>query len=701
MLARDVAHKTISALHTSDGTRRSGTLAGRGPWWPWRPRLRVPAVATFLLLVLSALAAGAPAALAEGVTSNVISHAHIEGHRHYVVRTPVCPPPTLGRPECYAVRNAPAEAGTPNAEPVVSYFQGGPHEGRGGLTPTGLTEAYHYSPTATGTGQTVAIIDPGDDPKIESDLKHYDEHYGLPACTTANGCFEKVGQSGSTTELPPPPENLGELGETSLDVDAVRAVCQNCKIILVEENNLGEPEAVKTAVKLGAKEISNSFGGGESEGEYAAYDYPGVVIVASSGDDGYDHWDSWNQGGLGGTGPEYPAALPDVVAAGGTEFTENSKGEIIARVWNDDGPEDEPGFKKEAHHNVTGSGCSASFSAQPWQLNVPNYSATGCGSERLSTDISADASGLSVYDSNTGGEWYTFSGTSESSPIIAAMFALAGGANGVNYPAATLYGHFGQSAALVDVDTGGNGYCDSVPGCTPPRANLNCGETATVCNAVAGYDGPSGIGTPTGLDAFTPLTLAARAPGVVTQTSATLKGIVDPHYESVNECGFEYKQSGKSHTVVCKLGPGSGDSPVEVSAKVTGLTPNTAVSYRVLAGFYGLLASPEIGFTTAKVAAPAVETKGAGGVGTSSATLYASVNPRGGSVSACKFEYGTTTSYGSSVSCSSLPGSGSSPGVVDAAIASGLAANTEYHYRISATNSAGTSQGKDVTLKTS
>jgi len=192
-----------------------------------------------------------------------------------------------------------------------------------------------------------------------------------------------------------------------------------------------------------------------------------------------------------------------------------------------------------------------------------------------------------------------------------------------------------------------------------------------------------------------------RPPGVLTQTSATLKSIVDPHYESVNECGFEYKQSGKSHVVACKLGPGSGGSPVEVSAKITGLEPNTAASYRVLAGFYGPISSSEVGFTTAKVAAPAVETKGSGSVGASSATLYASVNPRGGSVSTCKFEYGTTTSYGSSVSCASLPGAGSSPVVVDAAISSGLAADTTYHYRISATNGSGTSKGGDVTFKTS
>jgi hypothetical protein len=99
------------------------------------------------------------------------------------------------------------------------------------------------------------------------------------------------------------------------------------------------------------------------------------------------------------------------------------------------------------------------------------------------------------------------------------------------------------------------------------------------------------------------------------------------------------------------------------------------------------------------VTSPAVVTEPASSVTQTSASLNATVNPNGQTVSDCHFEYGTTEAYGPSVPCSSLPASGESPVEVSASLGS-LSANTAYHFRIVATNPGGTSYGSDQTFTT-
>jgi Putative Ig domain len=335
---------------------------------------------------------------------------------------------------------------TPNATPS-------------GYGPSDLQSAYAL-PSGAGAGQTVAIVDAYDDPNAESDLATYRSQYGLPSCTTANGCFKKVNENGSTSGLPSP--DSGWAGEISLDLDMVSAVCPSCHILLVEASQPSTDDlgtAVNTAVNLGAKFVSNSYGGSEDSSDTTAdsqyFNHPGVAITVSSGDDGY--------------GVEYPAASKYVTAVGGTSLSRASN----TRGWT------ESVWGSSSGGEGAGSGCSAYDGKPTWQTD------SGCA-KRTVADVSAVAdpnTGLAVYDSYQASGWNVYGGTSASSPIIASVYALAGTPAASTTPASYPYAHTGN---LNDVTSGANGSCGS----------------SYLCTAKAGYDGPTGLGTPNGTAAF-------------------------------------------------------------------------------------------------------------------------------------------------------------------------------------------------------
>ncbi|MFJ9901247.1 carboxypeptidase regulatory-like domain-containing protein [Streptomyces sp. NPDC091280] len=325
-----------------------------------------------------------------------------------------------------------------------------------GLSPTDLQGAYGLPSDAAGAGTTVAIVDAYDNPNAETDLAVYRSQFGLPPCTTANGCFRKTDQHGGTTY--PEPDG-GWAGEIALDLDMVSAVCPQCSILLVEADDpaidsLGAAE--NTAVALGASYVSNSWGASESAigdvpGSAAYYKHPGVAITFSTGDLGY--------------GVSYPASLPYVTAVGGTSLFRDGS---TARGW------------RESAWTGAGSGCSVYQAKPSFQTD------RGCAGRTLA-DVSAvadPATGVSVYNTYQDGGWGVFGGTSASAPIIAATYALAGAPGPKNYPNAYPYAH---TAALNDVAGGTNGTC----------------ATTYLCTAVRGYDGPTGLGTPNGTAAFT------------------------------------------------------------------------------------------------------------------------------------------------------------------------------------------------------
>jgi subtilase family serine protease len=319
-----------------------------------------------------------------------------------------------------------------------------------GFSPSDLRSAYKV--TGTGASSTIiAIVDAFGYPNAERDLGTYRTQFGLPACTTANGCFKKVNQRGVQGSYPA--TNTGWSQETALDLDMASAMCPGCSLLLVEADSAtfqNLATAVNTAAAMGAHAISNSYGGGESGSSTFEpfYNYAGIAVTVSSGD--------------GGFGVEFPASSPHVTAVGGTSLVRSSN----SRGWS------------ETAWSGAGSGCSTIYAKPTWQTD------TGCA-RRTVADVSAVAdpnTGVAVFGpaNSRSSAWLVFGGTSVAAPLIAGIYGVNGTAvNHGNDP----YRHL---SSLFDVTSGSNG---------------SCGGTY-LCTAVAGYDGPTGLGTPNGIAAF-------------------------------------------------------------------------------------------------------------------------------------------------------------------------------------------------------
>jgi subtilase family serine protease len=284
-------------------------------------------------------------------------------------------------------------------------------------------------------------------------LAVYRAQYGLPPCTTANGCLRIVGQTGGK---PPSRVDTGWDQEQALDLDMVSAACPNCKILLVQATSPSFSNlwtAVDYAKTQGVKAISNSYGAADAS-SYSAYDshYSGnnIAITVSTGDSGY--------------GAQWPATAPGAIAVGGTSLRAGGG----TRGWT------------ETVWDGAGSGCGLGHGKPTWQNGVTD----ACGG-RMEADISAVAdpnTGVAVYGpaSRNTSQWMVFGGTSASAPLVGAMFALR---NGNINAASSIYSHTGN---LNDVTSGSNGTC----------------PVSYYCNAQAGYDGPTGLGTPNGTGAL-------------------------------------------------------------------------------------------------------------------------------------------------------------------------------------------------------
>ncbi len=335
-----------------------------------------------------------------------------------------------------------------------------------GLTPSQIRHAYGFdvlscsSSNTCGSGQTVAIVDAFNDPNIQSDLNTFDTQFGLPTCTTSNGCFTIATPQGA------PRTNRGWALEISLDVEWAHAIAPGANILLVEAvtNSFANLFGAVDYASAHANQVSMSWGGGEFSSE-ASNDFhfqvSGVTFFASSGDSGH--------------GLIYPSASSFVVSVGGTTLTLGSGGNVVS----------------ETAWSGSGGGISAFENEPAYQTNYP---IPNTGGLRGNPDVSYDAdpaSGVAVFDSlgDQGFKnWIQVGGTSAGSPQWAALNAIANAgrrsplsSTSTTTPTNLAIYNIAKTAYSTnfrDITSGTNGSCGSL------------------CTAGTNYDFVTGLGSP-------------------------------------------------------------------------------------------------------------------------------------------------------------------------------------------------------------
>ena len=466
----------------------------------WGPRpgaaVRTLVVAMVTALVAMGMAAGVavPAAMA-AVTTGVTPAVAVGGGPvgpDVVLPEPVSNPIEIGAAPALpsgedASCPAPASAGTAQCFAVLDAGAS-----TGGYTPASLQAAYGVagnavsgglitSPSGATEAEDVAVVGAYNDPGVVADFAAYRAQEGLPACNTSTGagCLAVVTQENQPSPLPAAaPATAGDWTlEESADVEAVTAICPNCRVVLVEANDdtiANLATADENAAGF-ANFVDNGWGVpeffGEGSDDAAFLNHSGKAVVFAAGNNGY--------------GTEWPAASQYVTAVGGTTLTAD--------------PSAARGYAETAWAN-SGSGCATDEHKPAWQA-ADDTSSGGC-LNRTQNDVAADAdpaTGIAVYDSTAyagssfsrAAGWGVAGGTSVAAAIITATYALAGYPQVGTYPASYPY-QVGAQAGLNQVTSGTNGICEA------SRQYL-CNAANSLAN---GFNGPAGLGTPNGTTAL-------------------------------------------------------------------------------------------------------------------------------------------------------------------------------------------------------
>ncbi|HVJ48481.1 S53 family peptidase [Desulfitobacterium sp.] len=311
-----------------------------------------------------------------------------------------------------------------------------------GYNPAQIGNAYGLNQlSATGSGQTIAIVDAYGSPTIATDLQTFNQQFGLP---TANLTIAYPGKK--------PRTNAGWALETSLDVEWAHAIAPNANILLVVAQSASITDlvtAIDYATSHGAQVVSNSWGGSEfsSESSYEShFQHSGIVYLASTGDNG--------------SGVSWPSSSPNVLAVGGTTLNLDANNNYLS----------------ETGWSGSGGGVSAYMSIPSYETNWTSV----VGSKRGVPDVALDAdpnTGVAVYDStlyNGQSGWFQVGGTSFGAPAWAAMIALANQGratpltsfNAISdlYNIAGATGSAGYTTNYHDITQGSNGGYSTLPG---------------------------------------------------------------------------------------------------------------------------------------------------------------------------------------------------------------------------------------------
>ena len=515
-------------------------------------------------------------------------------------------------------------------------------------------------PSLCGHGQTIAIVDAYDDPNVASDLQTFDTQFGLPACTVANGCFVKSAPGGIRTDS-------GWAMEIALDVEWAHSIAPGAKIVLVEssDSTLGNLlGAESTAVGTGAQQVSNSWGGSEFSGESSYDSYfnsPTASFFVASGDSGH--------------GAEWPAASPYVVAVGGTTLSLDGSGNWLG----------------ESAWSGSGGGLSSYESKPSYQNNFVS------GSQRVVPDVAYDAdpnTGVYVYDSvpiNGQSGWWIVGGTSAGAPQWAGISAITN-SQGANLASAS----FGTSTALYGAATG----AQSSPQTSPYLNNYhdittgNNGGCGSSCNAAAGYDEVTGLGSPlaNSLIPYLSTPAAPTVPSAPQNLAATAgNATVSLAWQAPSSNGGS---AITSYNIYRGTSPGSETLLSSTSGSTLSYQDATAANgityYYYVTATNSIGTSPNSNEASATPAAPTVPSApqnlaAKGGNAQVSLTWSAPSSNGGSPITSYNIYRGTTSGGEGATPLASV--SGSTTSYTDSGLTNGQA----YYYTVAAVNSVGPS----------